>query len=287
MSKAMALDFEMLNDLQELWSEKKWEFPTIEQSQLAFDAFCAMISQLSSKDEQKFVLALTKSYKRYSLNSYSLMLIKALRSIEDCDLVGIRNIVFAPLINPSDEHIGKSKSGQALPYIAEHVAAPLTEKFNGLVISAISTPTALPPILNSSETLLILLDDFIGSGDTAKNAVWGLIDKPVTNKVKYLVVVVAAMRNAIDFLGGYNINVRCGDVLTKGIAENEFFVDKAIAYSLVDAIEAELDVGFDYRRGYKRSEALVSMLRTPDNTFPMYWCKKRVNDRVWSAPFPR
>lgn len=42
----------------------------------------------------------------------------------------------------------------------------------------------------------------------------------------------------------------------------------------------------DYSLGFKESESLISLLRTPDNTFPIFWnnYKKNINLR---PPFPR
>lgn len=36
--------------------------------------------------------------------------------------------------------------------------------------------------------------------------------------------------------------------------------------------------------GYAESEALVTMIKTPNNTFPFYWYEKNSNSY---APFPR
>lgn len=44
----------------------------------------------------------------------------------------------------------------------------------------------------------------------------------------------------------------------------------------------------DYSFGYKESEALVTMTRTPNNTFPLYWFEAKLDkNNKWQAPFPR
>ena len=55
----------------------------------------------------------------------------------------------------------------------------------------------------------------------------------------------------------------------------------------MDDIEKRLKVNENYRRGFKESEALVCMLRCPNNTFPVFWSTKKVSGESWPAPFPR
>jgi hypothetical protein len=52
----------------------------------------------------------------------------------------------------------------------------------------------------------------------------------------------------------------------------------------MEHIEKNLDIPDDYLFGYKKSEALVTMIRTPNNTFPVFWYNKKNED---NAPFPR
>ena len=71
----------------------------------------------------------------------------------------------------------------------------------------------------------------------------------------------------------------------KGISDKYTLTQKTRALSLMESIEDWLNVADDYRFGFGRSEALVSMLRTPNNTFPVYWLDKKSLD--YKSPFPR
>ena len=53
------------------------------------------------------------------------------------------------------------------------------------------------------------------------------------------------------------------------------------------AIEGAIKVSSDYNFGYKQSEALVRMIRTPNNTFPIYWYRDKKKKINIYAPFPR
>ncbi|MFZ6723416.1 phosphoribosyltransferase-like protein [Undibacterium sp. Ji49W] len=283
----MSLGLDMLGRATQLWDSKKWEFPTTDEKNASFESFCEMLRQLPVSS-QEFVLNLTSSYSVYSFTNYQSLLIDALSKLDDSHVDGIGHLIFAPLINPSDDKRGVAKSGHLLPYIARHVAAPLNPKLNDLKITQLVSLDMISNCIEGKENILvILLDDFIGSGDTAKNSAWKVMDFLRKND-KLLVVSLVAMRHAIQYLAKYRIDVISADVVTKGIEENLDLHNKAESYAIVDSIAADLDVGPDYVRGYKESEALVTMIRTPDNTFPMYWCtKKKVGKLDWPAPFPR
>lgn len=39
--------------------------------------------------------------------------------------------------------------------------------------------------------------------------------------------------------------------------------------------------------GYKESEGLVTMIKTPNNTLPFYWYEGKRDGKFMMAPFPR
>lgn len=281
-----ALDVTLIGELYRIWEEKQWEFPTKENEYAAFEKLCEMFSRLSAP-LQNMALKLTRAYSYYSHNNYLSLLLSAFGKIDDTHLAGINQIIFAPLLNPGDDKRRKSKSGHGLPYNAEHLAVPNTPKLQGLKITALAGVERVPEIIGSDkQSLLILLDDFVGSGDTAKLAVQDL-QRKVNSQVTIIVIALVAMRHAVKRLAECNIEVICGEMVLKGIEENDLIDDKPYAYSLIDGIEASLDITEDQRRGYMNSEALITMIRTPDNTFPIYWCTKQLDGSDWPAPFPR
>jgi len=318
------IDINLLGELQGLWSSKNWVFQTEETKATAFNNLCAMFALLSPP-QQQLVLRLTQSYSLHSYTGYQSLLIHAFAKITNSQIGNADQIILAPLINSGDDKFKRSKSGHLLPYIAEHVAIPLHQNMKSLKIVSLVSPDAIPNFLSEEKkSLIILLDDFIGSGDTAKTAVQHLeininnsrVDKNrgaqnksfisrLINKVKQacktyrpykigfndnyeiLVVGLVAMNHAVKRLSTFNIHVLSAEEIYKGIEENQAITDKAWAYKLIDEVEATLKINRDERRGYMKSEALLTMIRTPDNTFPIYWCKTQNNGSSWPAPFPR
>ena len=53
---------------------------------------------------------------------------------------------------------------------------------------------------------------------------------------------------------------------------------------LMKEIETRIKVRENCEFGYSHSEGLVKMMRTPNNTFPIYWMKNKKNK---APPFPR
>ena len=49
-------------------------------------------------------------------------------------------------------------------------------------------------------------------------------------------------------------------------------------------IEDILKVDSKYSFGFNQTEALISLIKTPNNTFPVYWYEKNGHSH---APFPR
>jgi hypothetical protein len=281
-----ALDLQILGKFMQIWTEKKWTFPTPVESSKVFNTFSEILSELN-KEEQLLFLELTRSYSRYSFTDYQALVVKAFSKIEAKNLVGVKQVLLVPLLNPDDDKVRDAKSGHVLLYPAEHIGIPSNQIFQGISVNALSTSDSIADNVGKTTTLVILLDDFIGSGDTAKYGILQCKDS-IKKEDRIIVISLVAMEHAIARLeGDYGVPVICGEILVKGIEENVNIQDKRLAYQIIDGIEQRIDITRDYRRGYRKSEALVSMVRTPDNTFPMYWCDRRDGGGKWPAPFPR
>ncbi|HZV71034.1 MAG TPA: hypothetical protein VFG10_15880 [Saprospiraceae bacterium] len=127
---------------------------------------------------------------------------------------------------------------------------------------------------------LILVDDFIGTGDTIirklqylKNT---LIERDI-NGTTIKIVSLATMNFAKDSLNNLGIDYYSTLWLKKGISElvNEEIRDVAI--NSMTQLEDKLKKNSNGRRmpnfGYKRSEALFALeaYNVPNNVFPVFW----------------
>jgi len=78
-----------------------------------------------------------------------------------------------------------------------------------------------------------------------------------------------------------NVETYATHVLNKAISSVTDDAERQRQSSLMDSIEGRLEkFNAENRFGYRGSEALVSLERCPNNTFPAYWLTK-------DAPFYR
>jgi hypothetical protein len=135
-------------------------------------------------------------------------------------------------------------------------------------------------IENGSNDFLVIIDDFLGTGETAKKTIVKL--RAVEPSHIYVVSLVAQKR-AVELLGGLGVHVIYNESHLKAISDF-FGANTKIKKGIMKGIENRLGVEPEKRLGYKNSEAVISMERTPDNTLPFFWWECNASPK---APFPR
>ena len=137
--------------------------------------------------------------------------------------------------------------------------------------------------LDLTRSQIVLVDDFVGTGETASKAVKYVHELlPEVKNDSICVLCIVTMQNGKTVLENQGIRVFDHVVCKRGISDyyTEPQLDNAIAE--MQGIEKTLqNLKPDYRFGYMQSEALVCMERCPNNTFPIYWLTKGV------APYER
>jgi hypothetical protein len=62
------------------------------------------------------------------------------------------------------------------------------------------------------------------------------------------------------------------------------------AFQMLLSIMTEIEKlipGNHFSFGYNQSEALITLMRTPDNTFPIFWKEHKKSGEFYDAPFSR
>lgn len=139
----------------------------------------------------------------------------------------------------------------------------------------------------SSETALVFLDDYVGSGGTIGKALKML--RKLSPQAKYnaiFALAIVAQRSSVEYLKGFGCTVLADMMRDKAISDSAK-LDVPESLKIMDDIGRMLGVSKDERLGYGASEALVSMTRTPNNTFPVFWTTRKVRKVGWDPPFPR
>lgn len=133
---------------------------------------------------------------------------------------------------------------------------------------------------------LVLVDDFIGSGKTFQKC----IEQIETYKIpleKVLLISIAIQEDGLKLIENKKIKCYYSHIEKKGITdyyENEDQIEKKESMRI---IERKLKFKPKFSLGFEQSEALLSLIRTPNNTFPVFWHEYFDNQKIRKAPFPR
>ena len=262
--------------IQEIFSRKKW--PISEPfDEDYFDNFCKMLAGLN-QEQCELILTLTDKFLWIQENDYMSRFADSFNLfISSFNFIRGKNIYLCPAL--SEDDFGKSKGSVDLLYkLTVHLKA-IQHKYSDFQITYADSPVTVDYDLIKANYTLCLIDDFIGTGETIENALMFFRDKGITNDM-IVIVSLVGMKTGITKLNdiGYNTYVKI--TLDKGLTSTKD--DSKI--KVMHTIEESIGVKDDFRFGYKGSEALVRMMKTPNNTFPIYWLRNKKNEY---APFPR
>lgn len=144
---------------------------------------------------------------------------------------------------------------------------------------------SLPIAANNSRDnyRLILLDDFIGTGNTVERKIlWlrnKLVERGIVNVEIYLVAI-AMMKFSIKKLNDLKIIHYSPLILKKGISERLKGKDKSDAVKKMKNMEKKLGSKWNGQFlpsfGYQKSESLYAIepYNIPNNVFPLFWWPK-------------
>ena len=249
-----------------------------------FNDFAELLSYLG-RDEQDLILTLTEDYLHCTTLQYPILLNQALSKIPSVKFRECDAVFLVPLKAPKDK--GKVKSADAMLY-GSRVALPNLQDLSGKVFKKYSDPDLLKKEhSNRKRSLILLVDDFIGTGDTAEAALQDYNLRLRVDDDEPIVVTLVAQEQGVDKLVRLGFSVVAVYVRKRGISDNPKVTDKPRAVELMKGIEAQIKILKAYSFGYGETEALVSMMRTPNNTFPVYWWPRMPQGRLRNTPFKR
>lgn len=244
-----------------------------------------LISELNNP-EKEVLFTLLNGFSKYGLDVYEQLLLEAVRLIPCSLLSDYNRVIFLPIKKPSD--VNKTKSSDMLPYIMKTTVMSKTALFTGKTILYLSTHLELLPMTIDAKTLIIAMDDFVGSGKTIKEF-YSQIEQVLPAKNKQVIFLsLVCMRAAQSYLSSKGLILLSSKIERRGISDNPLFADKIMALNVLRGATERLSIQISRYRGWYKSEALVAMMNTPNNTFPIFWSVKRKGAVTeWPAPFRR
>lgn len=277
------MEFAPLFKLFNIFVKNKWT--EYKQYESVLENFGTLLMNLT-ESQRNLILELTERYSWIGSNEYNGKLINVLNSIEDEKLKKCKRIIVFPIMKPEDED--QIKSSHAILYMIRGLVPFLNQYEDIEIIELIKYDDINNENFCPRDTdIIFLVDDYLGSGETIETT----LNKVLTNRsidLKHLnVVTVASQNDTIMFLRDKGIPIYYDHIERKGITD---YYEPHIASenrNIMLEIEKLVPASNFFSLGYNQSEALITLIRTPDNTFPVFWKDHRKNGKEYKAPFPR
>ncbi|WP_338791276.1 hypothetical protein [Bernardetia sp. MNP-M8] len=290
------------NDLQKvtkLFEMKKWRKESLEEGgNGSFDAFCNCLAILS-EEEKDFLIELTERFELIDLPKITEAFISSYKILPSNITNNDGYLYVYPLTkNFKQTHDkstgfksfkligGHTKSAESLYYQISTQSSCLTQTYENIIFSKDYSLNKIFKKFNFEKDILLLIDDFTGTGETASGICKNFLaaDYPNGNKLKpsnIIILTLAAQQQAIDNIGKLGIEVYANIVRKKAITDYYPISEISEKIKLMKNIEKKVKCNPSYTLGYTQSEALISFYRPPNNTFPVYWQPNK------TAIFPR
>lgn len=265
-----------------IFEQKKWRLQ--ENSDYSvFDRFCSRLAELENDEERDLIIELTNEFLWVQSSMYEEYLLVALKKLfesREWEPEQDKSIYICPLLPEKD--FGKLKSSTYMLYLCQSILMRTYPEFQEGQIRICETPEVLKMHEDRIDSL-ILIDDFIGSGETALECLEYLKFLRNVDKKIYIISLVA-QEEGINNISEEGISVFTALIRKKAITDA---YSKSEAKEKIEAmvnISKHLHAPKGMHLGYASTESLVAMIKTPNNTFPVYWCESKNNTY---APFVR
>lgn len=265
-----------------LFEHKKWDIKYEEGEISEFQRFCDRLSILENEEQRDLFIELSYDYLWVPMCEYEQLLGKTWNKFFESHKINYKNkerLVICPLL--PEEDFGKNKSSMLMLYLCQGVMLRRHYTFSDEQVRICEKPGLLDS-LECEISELVLIDDFIGSGETAIRCLEFIkkLKKQINNITILALVTQTEGKECISRTG---VDVISAIERGKGITDK--YNQEVCDYKkqIMKDIEKFLNVSYEYKFGYGQSEALVSMIKTPNNTFPIYWYETENK----KAPFPR
>ena len=262
----------------DLFQNNKWDIQTEDYG--IFERYVRTMGSLESEEQKELFLELSKRFIHIPLCKYMDYIPDLISEIiKDYPE---KNLCFTCCL-PKDD-IGKVKSAATVLYQIKGTSLKTRVDLRSVTYYCKdSIEDYIKHNIVDDEHILILVDDFVGSGETALGAIDYVKEViPTITNDNIIVLSIAALQKGIDELASFNIKVYTHIKLNKGISDYYTGNEMKNALDVMHQIECgPIKVKPRFALGFKQSEGLISMERCPNNTFPIFWMKN--ND----APYER
>lgn len=262
----------ILATLYEIFNSHNWPVD-LDDSTSCFHRFRRTLSGLTL-EEQNLLLSLTMRFTHLPMLQYLDMLVPLLNKLRQD--YPFEKIYFVRCIK--EEDVGKIKSCEAVLYQLKGTSLQHRIKLGKYKVVENNKTIKIDEI-KSRDAIIVFVDDYIGTGDTAKGAI-EYLEKCLPQltdctRDRFCFLTVAAYSRGKKTLESLGYKVYVSFEHDRGISDyykdDEYVQNLQIMHNIENKISG---LSPKYRLGYGKTEGLICMERCPNNTFPIYWFKE-------------
>lgn len=271
-----------ITKLTKIFKDKRWFDKDFEE--FAFNNFCELLEVLSP-EERLLVLELTERYLWIPAGEYVENIANAFNQVPPEALTGITKIYLFPISKPSDAE--KIKSAVSLLYDFKSMSFKLS-RYLGKQFKVVNGFEELQsPFELKEDELLFLVDDYIGGGKTVNTCMVEIFKNEKINVLQMAIVTIGCQLETYHKLMDAGHKVYCANILSKGITGYDQPDLAAKKIAIMKVIEDSIPGSKKFSLGWEESEGIITLKRTPNNTFPVFWKNIKRQGKTLRAPFLR
>ncbi|MGF3226962.1 phosphoribosyltransferase-like protein [Facklamia sp. P12932] len=272
------LDIQTFNKIKKIFEIKSWE--TNDDQKSLFMRTCRTLKLLDNNEQEVF-LQLLDMMEYYTISDYESLLITVLKKM--LKQMKVNKFYFSPII--SNRKNNDIKSSLLVNYLLKsnsfHYDSDLSNM--KMILQIDLTKTKINKV-NETDSYLVLVDDFIGTGSSAIKSAKYFINRGV-DREKIIILSLVTMNKGKEniFEKGFKFFFATESLSLSEKIDLHKIEDNDIFRKNIEIISKKLGVDTKDFWGFENSEAVLSMVRVPNNTIGAFW-KGKKKDNI---PFPR
>lgn len=217
--KISKFGFDEIRELKNLFIEKGWN--QFDEFDSFFNNYCSMLENLNP-NQSSLVIDLTKKFIWLRSADYYTYLKETLLQLQAYPHLSLDCVHVIPLISKTDRELQKIKSSSHVAYlckISEFKYNPVLKDTKFIVHNNLDT-LPKPATLKKNNYPILLIDDFIGTGDTANEALDELLAKRNYDNNTLYIATLVCQEEGKKVINGRGYEVISPIIRNRGITEN-------------------------------------------------------------------
>jgi len=281
-----------LLQIEQLFQDNNWEIEQdIDIRVSLFQKFIDRYERIK-KDDRDLFIKLSERFLRIQENEVYSIFRDSYNKIYDDYLESFDNIYILPLVEPYIDIADIESKKIARPKIKSGEKIKLFIELNEYRELKFSQKIILPDDFSTIEKsfdmekdLLILVDDFIGSGKTANDILDSIFMDEKFNSSNVIILSLVAQEIGVNSIYDKH-KVMTFFKYPKKRAISDFYHGEELNQRIQESnsMEDTMRIPSKWNLGYGKSEALVSIMnKSPNNTLPIFWYETK----AMIAPYKR